>query len=304
MSKNKKKTGSIALPYLITIFVGILIIGGGTFFALKQMGVLNGGRELKEPTPQAVNTATYDDSHTILFILDEPDQKCSSTFLFMRSIPKDKKIVFVGIPSNTLSVVNGTQQSIKDAYESGGVTAAVNFTNQLFGVTVDRYMQLNSDALIKICDILGGVTYPIPEDIAGFNGDGSEQYLNAELIERLITYTMYNNGESERAYVVSSVFAKMINASDGSRIAGNLDNSFNTIVNMASTNTNITAVDYKKRKVAIKYMLENGTTIASYYVMDGENAYSDFIPEESFFSDLRETYYKGKDGTPSEESND
>lgn len=302
MSKNKKKAGSIALPYLITIFVGILIIGGGTFFGLRHYGILDGGRELKEPTPQSVSTATYEDSHTILFILDEPEQKSSCTFLFMRSIPKDKKLVFVGIPSNTLAVVDGTQQSLKSAYESGGVTEAVNFTSQLFGVTIDRYMKLDSDALIKICDILGGVTYPIPEDIAGFNGDGSEQYLNAELIERLITYTMYNNGESERAYVVSSVFAKMINSADGNRIAGNLDNSFNTLVNM--TNTNITAVDYKKRKVAIKYMLENGLTIASYYVMDGENAYSDFIPEESFFSDLRETYYKDKDGTPSEGSND
>lgn len=290
MSKNKKKTGSIALPYLITIFVGILIIGGGTIFTLRHFGILNNHKQLKQPPQRDISTATYENNHTILFILDEPNTRCKSTFMLMRSIPKDKKLVFVGIPTNTIAIVDGGQQSIKSAYENGGESAAINFTEQLFGIKVDRYMKFNSDSLIKVCDILGGVTYPIPEDISGFNSDGTEQYLNAELIERLITYSLFNDGEVERAYITSSIFAKMINGADCMRIAGNLDNSFNTIVNM--TDTSVTSVDYKKDKVAIKYMLENGTAIASYYIMDGEKSGSDFIPNEMFFQNLRDAYFK------------
>lgn len=288
--RRKKKAGSIALPYLVTIFLGILLVGGGTLLFMNHLGLLGGEKELPEPTPRQVTTATYADNHTILFILDEPDNdKTSSTFLLMRSIPKEKKLVFVGIPSNTIALVGDTQQSIRKAYESGGASAAVEFTDYVFGIKTDRYMKLDSAALVKLCDILGGVTYPISEDIAGFNGDGSDQYLNSSQIEKLITYSMFAGGEEERAYVVSSLVSAMMNQADGKRLADNFDNSFNSMVNLADTN--ITAVDYKKHKAAIKNMLEFGGTIGSFYIMDGETAYEEYIPSEVFLNDFKERFF-------------
>lgn len=289
MAKKKKKSGSIAVPYLVTIFLGILIIGGGTFIFLRHLGILGVSNELPEPPKSNVVTASYEDNHTILFILDDSGLKSKTTFLLMRSVPKDKKVVFVGIPTNTIALIDGNQQSISTAYSSGGTSAAVEFTENFFGITIDRYMRLDSKAFIKVCDILGGVTYPVSEDVMGFNGDGSDQYLNSEQIEKLITYTLYGDGEIERAYVVGSVFSSMVNQSNGPRIADNLDSSFNTLVNM--TDTNITAVDYRNHKTAIKNMLQNGTTIGSFLILNGDKAYDDFIPDESFLAEFRERYY-------------
>lgn len=289
MAKNQK-VGSIAVPYLITIFVGILIIGGGTFFFLRHFGIIGGEKELSEPPSRQIVTTTYEDNHTILFILDEPAQKCSTTFMLMRSIPKDKKIVFVCIPANTIALVNDAQQSISNSYSQGGPSAAVEFTENVFDITIDRYMKLDSAAFIKICDILGGVTYPISEDIAGFNGDGSEQYLNSEQIDKLVTYALFAGGENERSYTASALVSSMINQSDLVRVADNFDNSFNSIVNM--TDTNITAVDYKKRKVAIKTMLERGSSISTFFIMDGTDADSDFIPDQGFIRDFKDRFFR------------
>ncbi len=289
MSKNKK-VGSIAVPYLVTIFIGILVIGGGTFFFLHKIGVLGGEKELSEPPPKQVTTTTYEDNHTILFILDEPDKKCSTTFLLMRSIPKDKKLAFVCIPSNTIALIDGAQQNIALSYQQGGATSAVKFTESIFGITIDRYMKLDSAAFIKICDILGGVTYPVEEDIAGFNGDGSSQYLNAEQIDKLVTYAMYAGGETDRALRACSIITQMVNQSDLVRVADNFDNSFNNVVNM--TETDITAIDYKKHKVAIKTMLERGTAIASPFTMEGTDADSDFIPNQGFINDFKDRFFK------------
>ncbi len=286
---KKKKAGSIAIPYLITIFVAILVIGGGAYFLLRYLGIIDTEKTLPPPPARQVVTASYEDNHTILFILDKPEDKYSETFLLMRSIPKDKKLVFVGIPTNTIAIINDTQQSISSAYKTGGATSAVEFTEAIFGIDVERYMKLDSEAFVKICDILGGVTYPISEDIAGFNGDGSDQYLNSEQVEKLITYSLFGDGEIERAYIASSVFSAMVNQTSGMRVSDNLDTSFNTIVNMADTN--ITAVDYKQHKVAIKGMLERGTSIASFLILNGEKAYEDFIPDADFFEDFREKYY-------------
>lgn len=286
---KKKKSGSIAVPYLLTIFIGIIVVGGGTLFALRHFGIIDGDDTLPLPPKRQISIASYEDNHTILFIYDEPANKKVKTFMLMRSVPKDKRVVFIGIPANTIALVDGVQQSMLLAYESGGSTGAVKFTEQVFGIDVDRYMKVDSAALIKICDILGGVSYPVAEGIAGFNGDGSEQYLNSEQVEKLITYSLYDGGEVERAYVVSSVFSAMINQNDRVRISDNLDSSFNTVVNMVDTN--ITAVDYKNRKVAIKGMLERGNTIGTFLIINGDDAYEDFIPDEGFFEDLRERYF-------------
>lgn len=287
--KKKKKSGSIAVPYLLTVFIGILIIGGGTYFFLRYLGILGGSHELPPPPQRDIVTSSYADNHTILFILDEPEKKCNTTFMLLRSIPKDKKLVFVGVPTNMIAIVNDKQQSLQNVYDTGGAAAAVEFTQSVFDVPVDRYMRLDHDTLIKICDILGGVNYPISEEIAGFNGDGSEKYLNSEQIETLITYSFFNDGEMERAYIVGSVFSSMVNQTSGTRISDNLDSTFNTIVNMCDTN--ITAVDYKKHKVAIKNMLENGQTIGSFMIINGNMSYDDFIPDESFFTEFKTKYY-------------
>ena len=85
---KKKKTGSIAVPYLITIFIGIIIVGGGTFFGLRHFGIIDGDDTLPEPPKRQISTATYEDNHSILFIYDEPDRRNSTSFLLMRSIPK------------------------------------------------------------------------------------------------------------------------------------------------------------------------------------------------------------------------
>lgn len=299
MAKKKKRTGSIAVPYLVTIFIGILIVGGGTFVLLRHLGILGVNKELPMPTPRQVTISTYADNHTVLFILDEPDKKTSSSFMLMRSIPKDKKVVFIGIPTNTIGLVGESQQSIKSAYESGGISSAVEFAESIFGITIDRYMKLDSKSLVKICDILGGVTYPVSEEIAGFNGDGSDQYLNSEQIEKLMIYSLYNDGEIERAYMIGSITSAMLNQSSGMRVADNLDSSFNTLVNMADTN--ITAVDYKKHKVAIKNMLTNGRQIASFLILDGESAYDEFIPDEQFVENFRNDYYSYDESSDEDE---
>ena len=289
MSK-KHKTGSIAIPYLVTVFIGILVIGGASFFLLKHFGIIDGEKELSEPTPRQVTTTTYEDNHTILFILDEPEQKCSETFVLMRSIPKDKKLVFAGVPANTITVIDGQQASLKESYTNGGESAAVSFINTLFEIEIDRYMKLDSASFIKVCDILGGVTYAVPEEVEGFGSDGTGQFLNAEQIDRFVTYPFFENGESQRAYTASAVISDMVNQSDGVRLADSLDNSFNTVVNM--TNTNITAVDYKKRKVAVKNMLERGSSISSFFIIDGTNSEEDFIPNKATIADFKDRFFK------------
>ena len=289
MSNEKKRTGRIAIPYLITIFVGLCIVGGTVFGLYKYFGI---GEEEAPPKPQPRNgivTASYEDSHTILFILDEPETDCKSTFVLMRSIPRDKKMLFIGIPSNTVALIDDSQQSLSGTYERGGSEAARQFVQSALGVTVDRYMTFDSEAFKKVCDIFGGVSYGVDVDIVGLQKGVTEQYLNSSQIEKFVTYPLFADGEFGRSFRVASLISNMINQTDTKRIADSFDMNFETIINMVKTD--ITSVDYGNRKNAIKYMFSYGSSMGISIVIDGTVSGNDFVPSSSFISNLPEEYF-------------
>ena len=285
----KRKSGSIAVPFLVTIFIGLIIVGGAAYGIYRYFGF--GKTDVPpEPTPRTGQTISYADNHTVLLILDEPEQRCSSTFILMRSLPIKKEIVLIGLPSNTISLIDGSQQGLKENYDRGGANSAVEFVQKAFGVTVDRYMKFDSAAFRKVCDIFGGVSYEVNVDIAGFKGDGSSEYMNASQIETFVTYSMFKGGERERALQSAALLAAMINQADGKRIADGFDGSFNSIINMIA-DTTVTSVDYKNHKTAIKNMFQNGSSIAISITIDGTDADKDFLPSDGFIKSIVENYF-------------
>ncbi len=285
---SKKKSGRIAIPFLVTIFIGLIIVGGAAIFIYHYFE-LGKEDELKEPIARTSMSATYEDSHTILFVLDMPKEKCSSTFLLMRSVPKEKKILFVGLPANSIAVIDDRQTSLQQCYERGGVDMAKQFTEQELGIGIDRYMVFDEAAFLKLCDIAGGVTYGVEVDIPGIEMTKDDQYFTGDKILKILTYPLFEDGEEQRAYVTSSLISSMVNQADGKRLATNFDNNFNTIVNM--TDTNITSVDYKDKKTGIKYMLSNGSTIARFRVITGTSSTGYFVIDRSFGDEIKKEYF-------------
>ena len=284
-----KKTGHVALPFLMTIFIGLIIIGGIAYGIYRYFGF---GKVEKppEPVPRTSGQITAEDNHTMLLILDVPEKHSPPTFMLMRSIPLKKQLVFIGIPSNSIALVDGQQLSIIENYQNGGAASAEEFVEKVFDIEVDRYMKFDSAAFQKVCDIFGGVTYPVNADIAGFKNDGSQQYLNSDQIETFVNYLMFDGGESERAFTSAAVLSAMVNQSDGKRIADSFDNNFSIVINMVDSD--VTAADYKNRKNGIKNMFEYGSAIAVPLSLDGTPAGEDFIPSSTFIDSLKESYFK------------
>lgn len=298
----KKKSGSIAIPFLVTIFLGLLIVGGGAYGIYRYFG-FNKEEKPKEPTPQvALYTPTAEDSHTVLLILntpDAPDKNCTSTFVLMRSIPLQKKLIFIGVPSNSIIYDSdqGRQLKLKEEFDNGGATSAKTFVEKVFGVTVDRYIEFDSDAFRKACSIFGLVSYRVDIDIAGLSSNGQLQKLNEEQIERYVTYSLFDGGEETRAWVAASILEAMINQTDGLRISDQFESYFDTIIDMTKSDINV--VDKNNYTKAIKYLFENGSAMATCFKLDrmaGENATSkDFRPSTSTISYIVREYFSEED---------
>jgi anionic cell wall polymer biosynthesis LytR-Cps2A-Psr (LCP) family protein len=291
--KKKKKSGSIAIPFLVTIFIGMILIGGAVFF-IYNMFIKDKDSKIKEPQPRNGSiSVSADDNHTILMILDDPSAgKASSTFMLMRSMPYKKKMLLIGIPANSIrySAEQGGQQILKDTYERSGALAAKEFIEDAIGVEIGKYIVFTPESFSRTCEIFGGANYPIDIEFNGFPGDGSVQTLGAEDIRKYITYNKFTGGESERSFKSASVISYMINGSDGDRIAANFDRYFTEIINM-TTITDITATDYDKYKDAIKYMFNYGSSISIAIIIDGEQTGKDFIIGSNFIKNLPKEYF-------------
>ncbi|MBQ6180864.1 MAG: LCP family protein [Ruminococcus sp.] len=287
----KKKSGSIAVPFLATIFIGLLILGGAVFFIYRHW--FKKDDTPPAPKPRDVKIVSYEDNHTVLFILDEPEQKCNATFALMRSIPKDRSMLFLGIPSNTIAVIDDQQQSLKGAYERGGGASAAAFVSDIMGVDVDKYMIFDSESFKTTCDKLGCVTYPVDVEISGMKHDGTPQELNSEQMETFITYSLFPGGEADRAFRSAHMISYMVNGTEGTYIADNIDNFFNEIIN--TVESNITSVDYKDYKDAIKQLFSQkkqyGNTIAVSVQFEGTSADNDFIPSDTFIEQIRNQFF-------------
>ena len=292
---SKKKSGHIAIPFLATLFIGLIIIGGGAMILMKY---LNREEPLTEAPGKDVRTVTEDDNHTVLLILSTPDQECKSTFMLMRSMPKEKKILFVGIPSNTIAVINGKQQSLEGAFNEDGKGAkAAKFVEAVFDIPVERYMTFNSDAFRRVCDMTGCVTlFPVDVQFSGFKGDGSRQNLSSEQIETYATYPMFDGGEPERAFKAAVLMQYMVNGADARTVADHLETNFDQIINLTdSVFTNITRSDYNDVKYAIKYMFEckaeYSLTVAEVYQLNVDPSGSEYLIKESSIEVLKKDYF-------------
>lgn len=294
-TKKSRKTGSIAVPFLITIFIGLIIIGGAMFYVYKTFFSKEEGLDTPPPRTGIV-TATPDDNHTILLILDERDnssveRKCATTYVLMRSVPHKKSMLFIGIPSNSISFINGQQQRLNDAYDRGGAVAAKDFVANTLDLEIDKYIVFKSDAFRRVCDIFGNVrAYPVDAEIANFKGDGSLQNMSADQIETYVTYSLFKRGEYDRAINAANILSYLVNGTTGARIAESLDRYFDEIIN--KTTSDITAVDYDKRKDAIKYMFNYGENFAVPIFIDGDVSGNDFIPDRDYIKHLPSEYFE------------
>ncbi len=260
MAKQKQKMGSTAIPFLLTILISLIIIGGAALYIFNKVD--NNG---KSSTPDSVETNEYytptaEDSKTLMLIFDPEDSNSPVTFMVLRIDPEKTRYVCIPLASTSIIDYDGQILSLEEHYNNGGVIETKNSLESLLGVPIDRYMKMNGEGFQKICDILGGVQIYVPSDVDDM--ESGEQYLAAAQIQKLVTYRGYKNGEQQRMIMVSTIVSSMLNQVSGERIAAGLDNSFTTVINLVESD--ISLIDYSESSTALKYLLKQGNDPAEF----------------------------------------
>lgn len=287
MGKRKKKGGHVAIPFLLAFLVAIAGIGGIASFLFSKLDDDGGGIQQMVSSNKK---PTAEDDFTLLFVLDEANDHEPLTFLLARVRPGEKEIMFVGLPKNMLSVVDGRQDTLSGFYSNGGINNAISAVVNETQITPDRYIILNSEGFQKICNIFGGAYYEVPTGTKGFTDSAEPQYLGPPQIEKLITYPLFDQGEVERSALTADLISDMVNQTNYERIASSMDANFKTLINMMQTD--ISALDYDNKKNALKYMYKYGNTIGVFRVATGtlDEESKVFILDSNFYDGVKEFF--------------
>ena len=208
--KNKKKKKLWKKVLLVIIL--ILLIAGGLFAYRTH---INGGGMsgmLATVVGHDQNTKKNLGEFKCLILgisTDQKDVELTDTIMVASYNPNTQKATLLSIPRDTYT---GKNPSRATAYEKINALYSrkhrpdetLEAVNEITGLDIEYYVVVKTEALIKLVDAIGGVTFNVPIDMnyddtsqnLHIHLKAGEQKLNGEQAEGLVRFRHNNNGTS------------------------------------------------------------------------------------------------------------
>ena len=206
-NKRKKKKGKYIFRRILVLLLLIIIVCAGilTYKIIKNGGGLQGllftavGKENTEETLKEMDRLycvlmgrSEEMTDTILLASYDPKNQTAS----MLSIPRD---TYIGSNPNTATPSN----KINCLYQQGP-EKTVDAISKITGIDVKYYVVIDTKALVKLVDTIGGVDFEVPIDMKyddysqdlHINLKAGYQHLNGEQAEQVVRFRHNNDGST------------------------------------------------------------------------------------------------------------
>lgn len=209
-NKNKKKKSILKRVLLVIL---ILLLGAGAAFAYKvhkNGGGLSG--MLATVVGHDENTKKNLGEFKCLVLGISTDQEgvdLTDTIMVASYNPNTQKGTLLSIPRDTYT---GKNPSKATAYEKINALYSrkhrpdetLKAVNEITGLDIKYYVVVKTEALIKLVDVIGGVTFNVPIDMnyddpsqdLNIHLKAGEQVLDGDKAEQLVRFRHNNNGTS------------------------------------------------------------------------------------------------------------
>ena len=173
--KKRKKNKKIVRALLIALAVIVVLVGGVAAYGAWYVSSLasNMAMDAQEQTaldsvmaPVAAD-AQEDPFYVLLMGSDkwETYGERSDAMILLRVDPTNNQITMVSVPRDTPYMLNGNKVKINQAFAEGGAAGAVTAVQDLTGVKVSYYAEIEFDGLAKFVDSMGGIYVDVPYTI-------------------------------------------------------------------------------------------------------------------------------------------
>ena len=209
--KNKKKEEHKILKSFIIVILLILIVLASRFvyYTYKNGGGLKG--VLATALGHDENTRKNLSEFKVLLmgISIDIDTKLTDTIIVASYNPNTQKATMMSIPRDTFVGTSQKRATGSDKINAiyslkDGPKAVVEEVNELTGLDIKYYAVVETDALIKLVDAIGGVTFNVPIDMKyddptqnlHIDLKAGEQEIDGQKAEYLLRFRHNNDGTS------------------------------------------------------------------------------------------------------------
>ena len=211
--KNKKKKGKNNKKIgrkILLIFILILLIAGSCFaYRVYKNGWGLSGM-LATMVGHDENTKKNLGEFKVLVLgisTDQEDVELTDTIMVASYNPNTQKATLLSIPRDTYTGKNTKKAT---AYEKINALysrkkdpqTVLDAVNELTGLDIEYYVIVRTEALIKLVDVIGGITFNVPIDMdyddptqdLHIHLTAGEQELDGDKAEQLVRFRHNNNG--------------------------------------------------------------------------------------------------------------
>ncbi|MBF4807274.1 LCP family protein [Lancefieldella rimae] len=252
--RKKSARRSIAKRALLTTLLSVVVmaIAAAALWMVSVQTRLNNPRvinndlrsSLKE---QPVNSDPY---YVLLLGTDgrpgETEYRADSIIL-ARVDPAQKRVTLLSIPRDTYVTWKGSQMKINAVHFYDGAAGMVQIVNELCGVKISHYAEVNFDGLAGITNAVGGVTVDVDQymrDTENFSGV-TELYAGRQTLngEQALFYTRcryafadsdYTRMRHQRTFI-KALLSQVLSSGDPVKIASII----NSVADMVVTDLSV-----------------------------------------------------------------
>lgn len=226
MPQKKRKGKKIVIGVLIAILV---IIGAGVAAGAVYLNSIAGNMALsgdvKKDLESVLSTAEnpYEKPFYVLLVGSdnwEGYEAHSDAMVLIRVDKNNHQITMVSIPRDTPYMLNGKKVKLNQSYSDGGAAGAVKAVEEVTGVDISYYAEIQFEGLSRYVDSVGGIEVNVPYSIdyqvytmdqGVISIKAGDQVLNGdEAVALARMRTAYNSTDSQDAVRQSNVRALSI----------------------------------------------------------------------------------------------
>lgn len=305
MAKKRQSQTPVLIVYVISMLISMVVFGFAALFLLDRF--------VTQPKLERQKKQELENNSAGGEVLQEVDHsEARRTFLFIgadgqtingmalvRILPDLLSVKIVPVSPMVLSSADGTEGTLSQLYETGGIKYLKKGVESAFGVECERYIKITNDGWSSFVEQLGGAqSYSFPQDLYYKNEETGEitsfskgtvtRTLYGDDIRRIITYPLYQNSNEDRVQVVGELSVSLINSAcsnNSGSITKNMQSIFNVIYN--NSDTDITSKGFTKIRDSLEYLVGNAKMPATYRIPAGSwDSRGFFNVDESFKGDL------------------
>lgn len=197
-----------AVAMLTTIFFTAAVMWGGILYFYFSNFSTKDGKDLKNKVEakevkgdQPINVLVLGVDIGVAGSEDSP--KRSDTMMVVHYDPKTSQTAVISIPRDTRVKIKGSYEKINAANAFGGPELAISTVEDLIGISINYYVEINYEAFRKLVDAVGGIDIVVPynmdyddnaQDLHIHFKKGQNVHLNGTKAEQFVRWRKNNDG--------------------------------------------------------------------------------------------------------------